>query len=310
MLTVTILRGIPGAGKSFWAKEEVRKSPETTVRLNLDDIRSSLFNSHFSKNNEKLAQKILELSLIESLKAEKDCILDNTNLNKEKFERICKVVKNLNIDCTVIEKTFYIPLAEAISRDSQREGTAKVGEKVIKMFWDKSGKEGFKNYKPKIEMFSKADNSSLVQTLEQDKTKIKCIVVDLDGTLAKIGNRSPYDASTCYEVDSIYEHVANIVKLHFQYGYHIIFCSGRMEKDKESTTKFINQHLPEIKYDLFMRATNDIRKDVIIKEEIYNKNIKPTYYVEAWFDDRLQVCQWVYKQGLPLFRVNDPCSSF
>ena len=59
-----------------------------------------------------------------------------------------------------------------------------------------------------------------------------------------------------------------------------------------------------------MRTSGDMRKDVIIKEEIFNAYIKNKYFVAGWSDDRLQVSKWVYEQGLPLFRVNDPEANF
>jgi len=45
MLTVTILKGLPGSGKTTWAKEQIAKSPGNYKRINKDDLREMLDNS-------------------------------------------------------------------------------------------------------------------------------------------------------------------------------------------------------------------------------------------------------------------------
>lgn len=60
-----------------------------------------------------------------------------------------------------------------------------------------------------------------------------------------------------------------------------------------------------------MRPKNDNRKDSVVKKEMFDKYIRDKYYIEAVFDDRLQVCQmWHNEIGLPLFRVGDPDADF
>lgn len=39
---IILTRGIPGSGKSTWAKTWVAESPETRIRLNWDDMRNML----------------------------------------------------------------------------------------------------------------------------------------------------------------------------------------------------------------------------------------------------------------------------
>ena len=41
--------------------------------------------------------------------------------------------------------------------------------------------------------------------------------------------------------------------------------------------------------ELYMRKTDDVRRDSIIKEELYNEHIKDKYNVNMVFDDRPQV---------------------
>jgi hypothetical protein len=59
-----------------------------------------------------------------------------------------------------------------------------------------------------------------------------------------------------------------------------------------------------------MRHNGDYRKDVVVKEEMYNDHIKGKYNVTVVIDDRLQVCRMWHRLGLPLLRVGDPDADF
>lgn len=306
-----MLKGIPGSGKSTWAKTEIAKDPDNWVRINNDDLRAMMNNSVWSVEYEKLITDTRNYLIRDALKRNKNIIIDNLNLNKRHFEDTCKIAKSVNTDVQIIEKPFYIELEEAIERDSKREGKAKVGEAVIQKWWKESGGKQFKFYKNRIETFiaTKGMNKN-IKPMIQDEKLPRAVIFDNDGTISLIhSGRSPYDASTC-DLDEPHNHVIECMKLYYNSGYKILFVSGREDKDRVPTEKFYQQYFPEVKYKLFMRKTGDMRKDVIIKEEIFNEYIKDTYFVAGWFDDRLQVSKWVYEQGLPLFRVNDPESNF
>jgi len=298
--------GIPASGKSTWAKEEVAKDPNNWSRINNDDIRAMLNGSVYSADYEKLVSSTRNFLIKEILCKNKNVIIDNLNINKNHFDDVVAIAKSLNKDIEVSEKIFYIELEKAIERDSKR--AAKVGEAVIKKWYNKSGGKKFEFYKPRIEICKKQDVK--ITFISQNDSLPRAVVFDNDGTISLIHlGRSPYDASSC-DLDLPNNHVIECMKLYYNAGYKILFVSGREDKDREPTERFYKKHFPEVKYELFMRPTGDMRKDYLIKEEIYNKYIKEKYFVAGWFDDRLQVCKWVYKNGLPLFRVNDPENSF
>lgn len=309
MITCTLLMGIPSSGKSFWAKQEVAKDPLNYVRVNNDDLRSLMNESVWSKDYEKLITKTRLFIIKEALENDKNVIVDNLNLNKVHFNDVVDIATSLNKDITIIEKPFYIDLETAIARDALRVGKAKVGEKVIKKWWKESDKEKFKNYQPRSLIINKR-HLKVTAPFIQDESKPRAVIFDNDGTISLVhSGRSPYDASTC-DRDIPHTHVIECMKLYYNAGYKILFLSGREDKDRAPTERFYKKYFPEVKYELFMRQTGDKRKDVIIKEEIYNNFIKDNYYIAGWFDDRLQVVKWIYENNLPLFRVNDPLSSF
>jgi predicted kinase len=314
MQKIEVLVGIPGSGKSTYCKNLMQKEPGQWKRLNNDMLREAIDFGVYSQENEKIITDLRNNMLREFLKKGYNILIDNLNLSSRHWKTICQIAQSVGRDIKIYEKHFYVDLNEAIARDAKREGKSQVGEAVIKKWWKESGKEQFKFYKPKTEIFLRQNTPTrdkVWQPMVQDENLQRAVVFDNDGTIALIGNRSPYDASKCDEVDLPHPHVIEVARLYYQAGYKILFVSGREEKDRGPTERFYQNHLPDIKeYELFMRPTGDKRKDVIIKEEIFENHIKDKYYVAGWYDDRLQVSKWVFENGLPLFRVNDPEATF
>ena len=54
-----------------------------------------------------------------------------------------------------------------------------------------------------------------------------------------------------------------------------------------------------------MRATGDVRKDWIVKKELYKAHVKGQYFINFILDDRNQVVDlWRLDLGLPCLQVN------
>lgn len=305
MIKVVLCCGIQASGKSTWAVEEVSKDPNGTIRINRDSLRNMLTNYTFNPENEKLVQDVWESTLRSGLKRGKSVILDETNIGKRNWEKVCKIVKETNIDCVVEERPFFVELDVALERNSKREGSAKIPEDVVRKYWKQSGGESFKDYVPRTETFKTTGEFEKPKLMEQDETLAPCVICDLDGTLALFGDRrSPYDASECDLVDEINPPVAETIRLFHQAGHKIIFCSGREDKYREATLRFLEKNIPDIKdFHLFMRRTGDFRKDNVVKKEIFESQIQDKYWVKLILDDRDQVCALWRELGLTCFQV-------
>lgn len=134
---------------------------------------------------------------------------------------------------------------------------------------------------------------------------------DIDGTLASHEEiRSPYDETkvhldiplpTCKIIETLHDY------------YKIIFFSGRTDKCKNETIKWLCENIAYLKdreFEIYMRKVGDIRSDDIVKEELYNTYIKDKYNVLGVFDDRLKVCRMWYKLGLFVFNCNQGLVEF
>lgn len=318
MIKVILCVGIPASGKSTWSKEEVKRDPERVTRINRDDLRVMMSNYHYSPANEQLVTSAKEFMLRQALRYGRDVIIDETNLNPRNFEDAVRIVKDMNIDCMVMEKPFYIELEEAVARDSKRPGAGYVGESVIQKFWKKSGGKQHKFYKPKVEVIQRQTEASMAaQEIPFRSDLPSAIVCDLDGTISlfnakrndgtvdvrhsKAHTRSPYDASKCDD-DFLNEAVADVIEAMSRAGHYIIFCSGREDTYREQTERFLKKHL-RAPYELYMRKAEDMRKDSVIKSEIYDMHIAPNYNVHFVLDDRDQVVNLWRSKGLQCWQV-------
>ena len=130
MAKMIILAGLPGAGKSTLAKKMV-KQDSTYVRVNLDDIRSMLGTSDFNK--EKLVEQIELISIGYAFNQKYNVIVDDTNLNPKKINKLKAIAKQYNAE--VDYKLISTDVEECIRRDALRERP--VGEDVIRRFYEK-----------------------------------------------------------------------------------------------------------------------------------------------------------------------------
>jgi predicted kinase len=288
MLTVTILKGLPASGKSTWAKKMVDEHPGMYKRINKDDLRAMLDNSHHSKGNEVFVLKTRDWLIIEALKEGKHVIVDDTNMDPKHEIRIREIVaeyaREAERPIKVEVKEFTSSLEESIERDAKRP--APVGEKAIRAihtrYIDSVGRMPFYT--------------------EQDASLPKAIICDIDGTLALIHGRNPFDASRC-ERDLINDPVVNIVRHYKTLGHTIILLSGRSASHRVQTINWLSAH--QIPYDfLHMRSEGDMRKDSIIKKELYERHIKGMYHIDFVLDDRNQVVDmWRKEIGLLCLQV-------
>lgn len=285
---IIILKGLPASGKSTWAKQKVKEGQGKWKRINKDDLRSMIDAGEYSDKNEKMVLRIRNDLLMRFLHEGCNVIIDDTNLNPKHEEEVRKLVENTYGQDVEIEiKEFDTDIETCIKRDKNRENP--VGEKVIRRM-ARQWKGIFKHdYTPNP---------------VYEKIKPLAVICDLDGTLALVGNRSPYDASNCDKVDEINVAVLEVLVGLNRLQYEIILVSGRETKYRGDTEKFLVKY--DVPYDrLYMRETNDKRKDSIIKKEIYEKYIQPYYNIFLVLDDRDQVVEmWRKDLKIPTFQVN------
>lgn len=242
---------------------------------------------------EDLITKMESESITEALKAGFDVVVDATNLNPKTVNRMYKLADSAGLSRTDIEfKNFYIPFKEAVERDLARKeaGGHYVGKHVIKRFYERYYAEKYK--------------AELLKTvkpfrLSQQPELTAAVICDLDGTLAWMQGRSPYDG-TKVDKDEIDPQLRDLLALLRHIGFTLLFVSGRegTEECRTKTQKWLENHFGNQNFKLFMRKEKDYRGDEIIKKEIYDTYIKDKYYIATVFDDRNKVVNMWRKEGL------------
>ena len=293
MLEILLTKGIPASGKSTFAKKLAEQGSHT--RVNKDDLRAMLHSSVFTEANEKFVLSTRDFIVEECLRKDLSVVVDDTNFDGQHFKRMCLIAEKYSSKGIVVrEKYFPIELSVAHERNDART-VGKIPRSVIDKMY-KRYVEG-KTIKERFIQFTDKK-----EDLTQDKNLPPAIICDIDGTLSLFTPemRNPYDASTS-DNDMLNQPVADVINA-FK-GTQIIFVSGREDKYKEPTERFLKKHLPDLNYLLYMRKTGDMRNDAIIKKEIYVDNIWCNYFVKFVLDDRVRVVREWRDMGLTCFQV-------
>ena len=276
MSKLLMLTGLPASGKSTYAKELARSG---YVRTNKDELREMLNGGKWSRGNEKEVIKLRDYIISEALYAGKSVVVDDTNFAPVHQERLKELAKKYG--ATFETKFFDTPLEECIKRDAKRPNG--VGKDVIMKMYNEY-------LKPKPEAYTPPQG------------KPKAIIVDVDGTLTKMADRSPYDWSRVKE-DAINQPIVSLVRKLADY-YTVIIMSGRDSICRNDTIEWLNEK-GVFFAEVFMRPEGDTRKDNIVKRELFDKYVRDNYQVEFVLDDRSQVVQEWRQMGLTCLQVAD-----
>lgn len=130
MQEIILCKGLPGSGKSTWAKQYCLEHLEY-VRISKDDIREFLGNPKFSKDFESSVLDIEHMMGITILNCKKSLIIDSTNFSKKHTKYWKQISIERHILFTV--KYFDTSLEECIERDSAREKSVGLAV-ILKMY--------------------------------------------------------------------------------------------------------------------------------------------------------------------------------
>lgn len=289
-----ILCGISGSGKSTFAATTVQRNPEKYVIVNRDKIRELLFgyteesiHEYYNRNDinklEKQVTKYEDTIIREGLAENKTVIVDATHLSRKYLERF----KFWNVPIHI--EFFDIDINEAFKRLENR--IRKVDASIVNKQYGK-----YINLKKDLE---KNPIDFTPTKIEKNESLYSCYIFDIDGTLAKMENRSPYEWNKVGE-DKVVDWVSTVSKI-IEERIHIIICTGRDEICIEDTEKWLEFN--SIPYtELHIRPKGDLRPDWVVKEEMW-RSISTKYNILGLFDDRQQVVDRARSLGLKVFQV-------
>lgn len=287
-MKAVITVGISASGKTYWA------SQQKAVDVNRDWIRFNVIapgsdwgSYKFNKAKENEVTKIQEQMVMDAHSKGQDVIISDTNLNPNTRSKWETLLTELGYDVEI--KEFPITLEQAYKRDSLRSNG--VGLLVI-----------YSQYQKWLEYKGR-------KTYVPDESKPKAILFDIDGTLAQMEGRSPF-AWDKVGTDSVKEIIKAMAIGYDRQGYLIICVSGRDGVCYDETQLWLHRNeIPH--WYLFMREEGDMRKDTIIKEEIFWNKIANDYNVVGVVDDRPSVVRMWHELKIPnVICVGNPWVEF
>lgn len=285
MQELVLTRGIPASGKSTAARVWVTSAPNR-VRVNRDDIRFQLYGTYFGEPiDENFVSKTQYAMIKAAFAAGQSVIVDDTNLNDKFAKKLVNFGHRHGVPVRVWD--FPVDLKEALRRNENRE--RKVPEDVIRKFHDRFQGRKELDVTPPV-----------IRPYEGNPDLPSAYIFDIDGTLAQMADRSPYEWHRVGE-DSPIDHVIRIAQ-NLSMEYEIVFLSGRDGSCYDQTLEWIEKHVMLTDY-LFMRTADDQRPDNIIKAELFDKHVRDRWNVLGVFDDRDQVVDMWRSMGIPCYQV-------
>ncbi len=277
-----ILQGLPASGKSTYARQQVKDGHGKVKRVNKDSIREMIDAGEFSRSNEKVILFVRDTIIDAAFNDPRveRMIVDDTNFPSKSLDAlIAKFEGRAAIEINV----FDTPLGECIERDCARANG--VGARVIQNF--------HAQHIAKLELVLG----------EQDESLPKAIICDIDGTLARMVDRGPYDYSKV-STDVVVSSVRSMVQAMQDDDHIILLMSGRNAVCYADTNEWLHDNNVPFRH-LFMRKRDDNREDSIIKRELFDEHIRGKYNVICVLDDRNRVVDMWRRLGLTCLQVQD-----
>ncbi|WP_229071303.1 AAA family ATPase [Actinoplanes sp. DH11] len=293
MARLLITRGLPASGKTTFA----RKLQPGVVRVNRDGLRRMLHGSRLYTQRAEAQVTQAQRAAVEALlRARGSVIVDDTNLRAKTVREWAELAARFGASFEVHDFTD-VPLDECLRRDAGRPEDERVGEAGIRRMHERylAGKN-----LPLPVPFVDRGGPGVVY--RPDPELPEAVLVDIDGTVALMNGRSPYDWHRVGE-DAPNPAVVTAVRAMHAAGHAIVFCSGRDAVCRAETEAWLDLFVGVPYEALFMRAAGDSRKDSIVKREIFDHEIRDRWRITGVFDDRQQVVRMWRALGLTVFQV-------
>lgn len=301
MTDLAITRGLPASGKTTWALEWIAAAGENELRgrCNRDELRFALYGKYWglTHNQEGNLTRIQQRLVTDHLKSGVSVVVDDTHLRLAHAKEWAKLARQFGVNFQVVD--FDVPVAICVARDHDREvaGQRHVGAEVILGMAERFG-IGARHWLPDVVLEEDAE----VPPLEYvpDPQLPPAWLVDVDGTLAHMTDRGPFDWDKVGS-DTVNSVVADVVYA-LEIEHDIVVMSGRDAVCRPQTERWLDDH--GIPWDaLLMREQGDNRKDAIVKEEIFWRDVAPQWAVQGVLDDRDQVVEMWRRLGLVCLQV-------
>ncbi|MCW2942256.1 MAG: 5-hydroxyl kinase [Actinomycetia bacterium] len=297
MVTLHLTRGLPASGKTTWAMSWVAEDRAGRARVNRDDLRKMLDDGvHVKGVTEQRVMAVRDAAIVRMLRNGIDVVCDDTNLPQRIARDLARLAKRAGANLKVHDFT-HVPLEVCIERDAARDRT--VGEEHIRNLHVR-----FLNGRALPLPYPEAlpETEAPARLYKALPGTPKAVLVDIDGTVALMSGRSPFDETRVHQ-DRPNRPVIAVVRALHAAGNRIVFLSGRTEGCRTDTERWLTEHVGVPFEGPHMRPVGDSRKDSIVKSELFDAQIREAYDVVCVLDDRNQVVEAWRAMGLTVLQV-------
>lgn len=266
----------PGAGKTTLA---LKYEAEGFVRISQDDSGKA------------------HLSLfLEALAAGKNIVVDRMNFNREQRDRYLAPAKKAGYETKI--EVLHESRATCLERCIARTGHPTIKD-------EDNAKSALSMFFSKYERVQDNEADEVVRHWPENE-KPYAVWIDIDNTLSDATHRQHHlhnDKGARWDKffaemdkDPINLWCETLIEgMHEK--YKVVICSGRPDNYKAITEAWLNKHA--VPYDaLFMRSANDSRKDSIVKEQLFEFEVKTRFDLLFAVDDRKQVIDQMRSHGV------------
>lgn len=301
MTTLVVTRGIPASGKTTWAREWVAEDEDNRCRVNRDDLRQNLYgrDAPLPHQLEEALTTMQHAGVRKLLQCGRSVVVDDMHLRRAYIDRWQAIAEEQGAELAIME--FQVDVEVCVARDRARgeAGGREVGEEFIRQCHQRlTSSIRSDHYKGGVKA---SPAEPVVPALYVPDTSLSSAwLVDMDGTLAVMRGRGPYDWGRVGE-DDLNHPVRNVVCGLKMMGFSIVVVSGRDAVCRDETAAWLQRH--SIPYHgLYMRPEGDNRRDALVKRELLEE-IGKQWRVAGVLDDRDQVVEMWRAVGLPCLQV-------
>ena len=114
MNKVYVMVGIPGAGKTTYARTHLKE----TVYIGTDALRMELYGKELTLKGRKKVYRLLEMRLWQALDQGMDVVLDCANVTRNRRRQLLAPIPK---DCDIIGIVLKTPLKNALKNNKKRQ---------------------------------------------------------------------------------------------------------------------------------------------------------------------------------------------